>query len=261
MTKTNIIFYDAKSRLPGVSTSINTWRLRLVLNYKQLTYQTVWLDGPDIAQSHISNGIPSIEKHPDGSPKYTVPAIIDLTDKENPVKLTDSRIIISYLERTYPSPNPELALFPPHTHAFQMMAFDYFFDSVFWTIFSLMLTEAAALQTEGSGAIFRRLYEATQGKTIEEMEPRGKDREETWKKVRQGFEKLASFAKDDPTRNDDTPFFAGPNWTFFDFHVASALIVIKMCLGDEFEKEMTDCANGRWIKLLDACSKYQDSTA
>ena len=79
----------------------------------------------------------------------------------------------------------------------------------------------------------------------------GKDREEAWRKVRDAFELMGSFVRE---QDDETPFFASQNPCFFDFHVAAALIIMRVILGEEMETELAGCSNGRWMKLLEALS-------
>lgn len=45
---------------------------------------------------------------PDGSPKYTLPVIVDSTDPSAPVAIADSMAILKYLEKIYPDPSRPL---------------------------------------------------------------------------------------------------------------------------------------------------------
>ena len=49
---------------------------RFTLDYKGLQYKTVWTEYPDIAATCQSLNIPPTGKWPDGSPMYTLPALV-----------------------------------------------------------------------------------------------------------------------------------------------------------------------------------------
>ncbi|KAI5119208.1 hypothetical protein M0805_004463 [Coniferiporia weirii] len=254
MVKTNIIFYDIETRIPGLPTSPNTWRVRLVLNYKRLNYKTVWSIGPTIQQTCVEAGIPPLEKREDGSLRYTMPAIVDLTHPEAPVRLTDSVKIIKYLEETYPDPDPEKALFPKGTQALQALAYDFILESVTETIRPLTVYGMYEKQMELAQPGFRKLREAMFGKKLEEITPKGEARAETWRKVRAILDTVSSFI-DNNAEGDDKLFFCGRHPSFIDFHIASALISAKLSVGDEeFRKELESCGEGRWLKLVDVCA-------
>ncbi|KAG1898643.1 uncharacterized protein F5891DRAFT_1043170, partial [Suillus fuscotomentosus] len=85
---------------------------RLTLNYKELTYGTKWVETTDIESVCKSLGIPPTSMLPDGTPKYTLPALIDNTFTP-PAVLSDSNPIIEYLERTYTDPDSSRAVCPP----------------------------------------------------------------------------------------------------------------------------------------------------
>ncbi|EXJ71766.1 uncharacterized protein A1O5_05576 [Cladophialophora psammophila CBS 110553] len=43
-----IILYDLPTRAPRRCWSLNPWKTRMLLNYKRLNYQTVWVEYPDV---------------------------------------------------------------------------------------------------------------------------------------------------------------------------------------------------------------------
>ena len=51
------------------------------MNIKGLPYRTVWVEYPDIVAVLEKIGAPPAGKAPDGSPKYTLPAIYDPNTK------------------------------------------------------------------------------------------------------------------------------------------------------------------------------------
>ncbi|KAL5482554.1 hypothetical protein ACEPAI_9148 [Sanghuangporus weigelae] len=246
MARTKLIFYDIRTLVPGLPTSSNTWRVRLVLNYKNLPYETVWCEGPDIAATCIAAGIPPLETRPDGSPRYTFPALVDLMNSGAPVRLTDSRKIIDYLETTYPSTDPQRALFPPGTRGFQTLA-DSYFDKIIHPLAApLVIFQMTQKQPERVRPIFEKY--APPGKTLADANLKGKEREEAWSKLREELDKLGAWAEADT-------FFSGDNLRYFDIHVLAGLTSIRLSIGDEeFEKELGPSAGGRWVKLVKACA-------
>ena len=217
---------------------------RLVLNHKNLPYETVWVEGQDIAKTCIAAGIPPLETRPDGSPRYTLPGLADLTKPEFPVLLTDSRKIINYLEATYPSPNPEHALFPHGTHAFQALADNYFERLITPLATPLLIYQMAQKQTEQVRLAFERY--APSGKTLAEAHLVDKEREEAWCKLRDELDKLGAFAEGEL-------FFSGDRLRYFDICLLAAFTSTRLSIGDEeFEKELGPSAGGRWVKLVKA---------
>jgi hypothetical protein len=115
-----ILFYDIPSRLPvkDRAWSPNTWKIRQrtssvsfmhrsanytlprwTLNYKQLSYKTVWVEYPDIEALSLEIGAEPAHKRENGDPYYTLPIIKDPnTDKI----ISDSHNIALYLDETYP---------------------------------------------------------------------------------------------------------------------------------------------------------------
>lgn len=105
MATTNlIIFYDIASGPPLRTFSPNPWKTRYALNFKGLTYQTKWVDMPDITSVREALGVPANRTLPDGSPYHTLPVIQDLSTGE---LVGDTFEIALYLDGTYPE-SPKL---------------------------------------------------------------------------------------------------------------------------------------------------------
>lgn len=248
MAKPNLIFYDMKSNVPSLSISPNTWRVRLVLNYKNLPYETIWCEPVDITKTLSAADIPPYGTRANGSPRYTLPSLIDLSNPDAPFRLCDSRKIIAYLEATYPSPDPQRVLFPPGTHAFQMLADKYVEDIIQPLSWKLAIFAAVQKQTEYSRASFEKYHTKPGGKTLEEEHPRGKEREEAWARLRTELDKLATYAEGDV-------FFSGESLRYFDVHMLARFVSMKVSLGDEITEELRTSAGGRWTRLMDTCAE------
>ncbi|KAL7904281.1 hypothetical protein GGI35DRAFT_489991 [Trichoderma velutinum] len=94
-----ITLFDLPKHHPLMGWSPNTWKSRIVLNYKGLDYQTEWLGFLDI-KGRLEN---HVAKHPTGF-EYTLPVIRDA----NGTYLMDSLNIAEYLEEKYPEPSIRL---------------------------------------------------------------------------------------------------------------------------------------------------------
>ncbi|KAI3579577.1 hypothetical protein IWW34DRAFT_820357 [Fusarium oxysporum f. sp. albedinis] len=99
MSTNKIIFFDIPSRSPQVCWSMNTWRTRLLLNYKGLDYKTEWLEYPEIKE-RLSEHVSPNEQ---GTP-FTCPAI-QLPDGSY---IMDSYKIVDVIEEKYPEPSVHL---------------------------------------------------------------------------------------------------------------------------------------------------------
>ncbi|KAH7233709.1 hypothetical protein BKA59DRAFT_488502 [Fusarium tricinctum] len=96
MSSDAITFFDIPTRSPQVCWSMNTWRTRLLLNYKKLKYETEWLEYPDIKErlnQHISPN--------EQGPEFTLPAV----QMPNGTYMMDSYKIVDFIEEKYPEPS------------------------------------------------------------------------------------------------------------------------------------------------------------
>ncbi|KAJ8067694.1 hypothetical protein OCU04_003300 [Sclerotinia nivalis] len=103
-TSSEITFYDLASKGHCASWSHNALKARLVLNYKEIPYKTIWIEYPEIAPTFKSLGI---TPNSTGLP-YTIPTICLLDS----TYIQDSRSIASTLETNYPT--PPLKIDSPH---------------------------------------------------------------------------------------------------------------------------------------------------
>ena len=108
MAQQEVTFYDLPTKEPRTCWSLNPWKVRLYLNYKQIPYNTVWLEYPEVGPFLQSQGV---KPHAKGTAvaDYTIPS----------VKLPDGRLImesleiVQELEKLHPEPkliiNPDQA--------------------------------------------------------------------------------------------------------------------------------------------------------
>ncbi|SJK98973.1 uncharacterized protein ARMOST_02252 [Armillaria ostoyae] len=111
-----ITLYDLPSKAANSPGTMITWRTRYALNLKNLLYQTVYVELPDIeALAKKISAAPTSTKPDDVSPFYTIPIIQD--DSTGAV-ISDSAAIAAYLDKTYPSSGP--VLIPAGTMTLQL---------------------------------------------------------------------------------------------------------------------------------------------
>ncbi|KAH4075478.1 hypothetical protein HBH92_042280 [Parastagonospora nodorum] len=99
-----IIFYDLPSK-QGTAWSLNPWKIRMVLNFKQIPYTTSWIEYPDLAPQLSSLGIPPNDRSaPDYKTDYAIPTIT----MPDGTHMMDSWPIAHKLEEIHPSPSLRL---------------------------------------------------------------------------------------------------------------------------------------------------------
>ncbi|KAF2726334.1 hypothetical protein K431DRAFT_214246 [Polychaeton citri CBS 116435] len=96
-----LVFYDLPSSKPCATWSLNTWKIRMILNYKAIPYKTEWLEALDIEPKFKKLGI---KPHVGYWKNYTVPAVL-LPDG---TAIMDSMPIAEKLETLYPEPSLHL---------------------------------------------------------------------------------------------------------------------------------------------------------
>ncbi|KAJ8592906.1 hypothetical protein M405DRAFT_931198 [Rhizopogon salebrosus TDB-379] len=255
MTVTKIIFLDIPTILQ-VPTSPNTWKVRLALNYKELNYETKWVETTDIESVCKSLGIPPTRALPDGTPKYTLPALIDNTFSP-PTLLSDSTPIIEYLERTYPDPDSSRSLCPPISRALHALFEYHVAHSITAQLFPVMIMHLYDKKTPRDRIHFRKRTEAAYGKKLEDIELAGREREEQWKKVEGAFDLLATFMQ---TGNglgaEGGEFFAGSYPSLADCTLGGLLLLLRYASPDEAWMKVSSWSNGKWGRYMVAMEAW-----
>jgi len=198
-----IILYDLPSKGRRACWSLNPWKTRLALNYKNIPYETQWVEYPDIKPT-LSPHLPANE--PDSSP-YTIPAV-QYTDGSYSM---DSIIIAHRLEKEHPSPS--LLLESPLIPKVEVLLTD---------VRSRLLGHWLArvptnLLNEPSRDYFFRTREEKYGKPLSQVQ-KEQGTNEAWEKAIPGIKGLG-----DLLRETDGPFFMGETVSYADFIIVSFL--------------------------------------
>ncbi|KAJ8118292.1 hypothetical protein ONZ43_g4018 [Nemania bipapillata] len=96
MANSKIVLFDLPSRKPNHAWSLNTWKTRLVLNYKGIDYETEWLEYPDIK--------PRLLPHFPNNKEFTVPTV----KFPDGTYIMDSWAIAQEIEKQHPLPSLHL---------------------------------------------------------------------------------------------------------------------------------------------------------
>ena len=227
----------------------NPWTPRYTLNYKGLAYKTVWVEYPDIKEVSLKLGASATGTNPlDGSPFYTLPMI---HDPKTGAVVSDSFKIAEYLDATYPD-TPRVI--PDGTRGLQL-AFDDAAFSILMPLFQFTAPLTSSKLNQRSAEYFSRTRAIMFGKSMEELYPGEDRREEEWKKVESGLEKIAKWYSQGSTfisGKSDAPIFA-------DFRVAALLLWVRRLFGrDSTEwKNLASWHGGRWGNLVGSLEKYE----
>ncbi|KAJ7818321.1 hypothetical protein B0H14DRAFT_2373211 [Mycena olivaceomarginata] len=249
----SIIFYDIPSTHPSRTWSPNLWKTRLLnqksryaLNFKRVPYKTVWLEYPEIEGRCKEIGAPPSGVKPDGRPHFTLPVIQDLSTG---AVISDSSKIAAYLDATYPD-RPRLM--PPGTTGLHRA-----FEDAARTQLDPISRYGPPASHKNlnplSAEYFRRTREATWGKTLEELTPKGEEDAVEWKKLEDGFGKLDEWIR---ANGEGSSYFMGDALTYADIFLAAYVHWIRLVLPEKWD-EIKLWHQGRWAKLLKGLGDYE----
>ncbi|KAH9476123.1 Glutathione S-transferase-like protein ustS [Psilocybe cubensis] len=227
----------------------NIWRIRFILNFKGLPYETVWIELQDVerALSHIKAPPSSVRS--DGRPVYTLPVIVDPTrNPHSPIILSNSNTIAEYLEDTYPA----RPIFPQGSRAVQAL-FVHYIQEVFSKPLLPILVPMSHHQLPHSTQTHFRGGQAPATTLV------GPQREMAWQAAREQFDFLAAIM--DKNKGDgygDGVVAYGNDVTYADFALCSILIWIKRMDAHEGWARVRTWNQGRWSRLLDRCRPFMD---
>ncbi|KAF9240035.1 hypothetical protein BU15DRAFT_46116 [Melanogaster broomeanus] len=242
-----ISFFDIRTSIPGpVPTSPNTWRVRLIMNYKKLRYQTCWVEISDIETVCKARGIPHSSLKPDGTPKFTLPAIID-HKPSGEVAISDSVSIIEYLEKEYPDPEPSRAVIPLGTMPLLLAYEHQIVVSITSHMWPLVILDMYSKKTPRDQDNLRRRTEAAFGKRPEDVSLVGEAREELWRKVESGFDVVAR-----GIAYNRGQYLMGDNPCFVDFTLCGLLLMLRHLSPDEAWPRVCGWNGGLWKNYFNA---------
>ncbi|KAJ5267663.1 glutathione s-transferase [Penicillium angulare] len=237
---TTIKLYDlARVTKSGGSWSYNVWKTRLALNYKGISYTTIWVD-----HSTIKSTLEAIGVTPNTSGKgfeYTVPTV-KLQDDSI---ITESAKIASKLEDIQPSPSLRLDT------NLQAEA-----DSVVRMVYAPLLPiymphVAREVIDKSTVPAFAKSRHARFGMSLEEMEGLIGE-EQAWEATKPGFEAMKKLLRE--RKEDEGPFIHGSQLCYADFVLVAVFEALRRVGIDMFEKAIG--MDPSFEKLYDACEAW-----
>ncbi|KAF7585943.1 hypothetical protein BBP40_009838 [Aspergillus hancockii] len=247
-TETPVHFFDITSTLPepAKAWSINTFKTRVVLNFKGIPYTQSYISYPDIAPLLAHYGV---APHPEGA-QYTLPAILHKPSvKSNPNGvLMDSLAIATHLDQTYPSP----PLFPSRDASYALaLAVAKLLSIVTKTAYTILIPKTADLLDPRGREYFIKTRSAMFGKPLSEVYPKGESEvREIIDEAKKEFEPVAQMLRG--RLGKQGPFFEGEKPSYADVLVVSFLAWIEKCHNVLFQ-ELVSIGKGEFKALYGAC--------
>ncbi|KAJ3755428.1 hypothetical protein EV360DRAFT_72856 [Lentinula raphanica] len=243
-----ITLYDLPSRFedPNPTYSPFVGRVKLALQHKGLPFTTHWIEYSEITAKAKEIGAPPTSIRPDGSPLYTVPFIFD---SETNLAVSDSFLIVKYLDHTYPKSGP--TLIPAGTDVLQ-------------NLFALdtAMAPLLPLYTFLRASIFHKLSPSMQEAYVKLGPPF-----DTQAHLKLGKEELkelwtqmeAALGRIDGAMGERNTLVAEKQPTFADAALGANLHLIELVVGtnsEEWTAITSTWHNGRWGKYLSWLESY-----
>ena len=221
------------------------------MDYKRLPYKTVFVEFSEIARVSQEIGAKPTGTWPDGSPKYTVPAIYDPSTK---TAVSDSVAIARYLDATYPD-TPRVI--PEGTEAFQETVLVALRTVVGSHSGPLVMTLVPPLLSPDSAAYYSAKNQGLLGESLmKELSVVGSAaREERWVALESALGKVVQWLEVDGKQRK---FFMGDTPCFADFIIGAGLEAMKTVLGEDGHEwqRVAQWHGGRWARLVAALERF-----
>ncbi|KAF8498464.1 hypothetical protein BU17DRAFT_102991 [Hysterangium stoloniferum] len=250
----SVTLYDLPGR-DGKSWLPMSVRIRDVLDYKGIPYNTVWLEYPDIEPTLRVLGAAPTNVKQDGNPFYTVPVISDSIHKAvtgEPTIVSDSWNIAIYIEETFPN---KPALFPPGSRGLQSLFQEHILKNIHLAFHVTIIVPMHQNLNERSAVYFREKREAYYQKKLEAMGPVGSQSwQDAWDKAERELTSLSDILD---KNGKERLYVMGDKITYADFILASVLETIIKFAPEQWEKKVKHWNNGRWVDMLGKCRSFK----
>ncbi|KAJ4001469.1 hypothetical protein F5050DRAFT_1408491 [Lentinula boryana] len=270
-----VVVYQTQHGYNAQSWAPNIWRIRFILNYKQLPYKTVWVEFADVETTLRSIGAPPSVIKSDGRSVYSLPVLIDPTNTPyTPVILSNTNNISEYLESRYPSP----AVFPAGSRALQSL-FAHYIQEVFAKpllpimvpISHQQLSDRNQRHLRNNPSSLSAAYNP-QGYSSSNPLPLGPQREQAWLAVKEQFDFIDTIMAKNAGDGDGIVVM-GREVSYADFVLCSILLWIGQLLLPRLEQLLNPLScvvhiapqdwarvqnwnGGRWARLWERCKPY-----
>ncbi|SJK98981.1 uncharacterized protein ARMOST_02262 [Armillaria ostoyae] len=238
-----ITLYDLPSKAANSPGTMITWRTRYALNLKNLPYQTIYVELPDIEALAKKIGASPTSTKPDGvSPFYTIPIIQD--DSTGAV-VSDSAAIAAYLDKTYPSSGP--VLIPAGTMTLQLAFADAVNDAFNHLRLPLFYSDMVVKMNGRTTVYMREKFSKLEA-------PEGEEREKLWAITRENLGKINRWFE-----GSVGEFIMGSEPCFADTAICGFLWFTMRVVGEESGewKDIASWNDGRWGRYLESFKPYE----
>ncbi|KAL8849422.1 MAG: hypothetical protein Q9221_005594 [Calogaya cf. arnoldii] len=256
-----ITLYDIACKPPTRCWSFNPWKTRLILNYKNIPYNTHWLEIPAIAPHLTALSIPPNPPNNSAllSAPYTLPTIripashshsnSNRSNNKNPNSDTvtedkyimDSTLIAHELENRYPNP-------PLPSNTPKQTAIETLWPQIMQILGPAILPNVTRLINPASRDHFIRTREEAFGVKIKDFD-HPDVMEKAWRDVRPVVEEMAGVLKE-----NGGPFVEGEVVSYADFVVVGIMVFLERAGAGAVERFRE--VDGAFGRLWEACEVW-----
>ncbi|KAK7060699.1 hypothetical protein VNI00_000429 [Paramarasmius palmivorus] len=200
-----------------------------------IPYKVSWVNFFTLEETAKSVGAAPTSVRADGTPKYTVPFIVD---SSTGAVVSDSYRIAEYLDKIYPD-TPRLV--PEGTEGLQWA----FGDAILLRVIPI-LGLVRPLIEKAHNKEFLKGVEKAYGPPMPPMSD--EEKRATWGVVKAALDDISKYYKEGQL------FLTGDKPIYADFSFIPIFFVVKTLFGNDSEewKEVASWNGGRWAKMLDA---------
>ncbi|KAB2571562.1 Glutathione S-transferase-like protein ustS [Lasiodiplodia theobromae] len=236
-----VILYDLPSKGRCACWSLNPWKTRMALNYKNIEYETQWLEYPDVAPTLRAAGLAPNEGGPEVT-AYTIPTV----KFPDGTYVMESFKIAQEIEKRYSSA-PPLRL--DHPVVAQIIAV---IPTIQKPLSAVLIPRVPrVLLNDKSVPYFQETRKVRFGMSLDEYE-KEKGGDAAWVAAKQPIENLAALLRQ--TKTADGPYFLGSEVSYADFIVASLLHFVKLLGPELYDRFVTH--DKAFDDLYQACAKW-----
>ncbi|EJD06831.1 uncharacterized protein FOMMEDRAFT_144711 [Fomitiporia mediterranea MF3/22] len=245
-TTNRITLYDAEFTLEEKTMSPYAVRIRLLLHYKNIPYDVVWLRFRDVDATAKAVGAAPTRVMADGSPGYTIPFITTKSVDDQTIAISDSARIAQYIEENFP--DSENKLLPAETRFFQSIFSKYLIEKVSTAIYGVALASILDLfPSESDREWYLQTRRNVYGRGIEELVPQDEASiQAAWRRFDTTFDDLAAHL--DKAGEGNYRITGGVSYS--EFELVSWLNMARRASYDGVWKRLASRNGGRWEKLM-----------
>jgi len=218
----------------------------MALNFKGLRYRTEWVEFPDISKRGQEIGAKPTTPNPDGSGHmiWTCPMILDpnyLDPQGKPTVLSDSTMIVKYLEEKHPQPH----VIPVGGAALHYGWGEFIDQNLSMSLAKLVVPLCPGVLSERAKEYFITTREKWWGRL--EICP---DRSKAWNRVKDALDKIA-IALDANGELEGSLTVVPGEVTYADFAIIAPLLWASVIIDKAEMDALRSWNNGRWGAILD----------